>query len=46
MVEYVRLLGKDGLSSILQNWDHQDTVILVALLVGLVIIGRFVAGGK
>jgi hypothetical protein len=42
MVEYVRLISKDSILHMVNNWDRQDTVVLVAVLAVIFVIGYLV----
>ncbi len=42
MVEYTRLIGGDWLQRMANDWQRQDTVILVAALTVVIVIGYFV----
>jgi len=39
MVEYTRLISGDWFQRLTKNWQPRDTVILVAVLAGVVVIG-------
>jgi len=42
MVEYTRLISGDWLQRITNNWQRQDTVLLVVVLAVVIIIGYLV----
>lgn len=46
MFEYFRLIDKDFFRHFTRDWDRQDTLICIAVLAGLVILGLMVTRRK
>jgi hypothetical protein len=41
MVEYLRLISRDSFTSIANNWHRPETLIVVAIVAAVIVIGYF-----
>lgn len=46
MVEYIRLISKDSLFRIANDWNRQDTLVLIGILAALFVFTQFVVKRK